>query len=281
MSIPFCNNAKGKINAMVKNLSNGKCDLSKYETYSKIPIDHQGIPILSRGFFEIYHDNLLAQIRQSIRVYLHYVLIWGRTDLWTSFDRLGVKLSSHKESYSLPLHIDQNPKIHTNFKTVQGVLALDDCPIERGTFVAVPGSRKYFLDYIRMAPEKGEYVELDTSDRIAAKLKKKKQALPLRKGDLVTWDSRTTHSNTGNISRKTRFVAYVAMGPAKENNRFAIKARKEAFKTGLGSNVREALMHASKKPRYTNQKAILKIRKKEKLTLLGELIYGQKKYKKI
>ncbi|MBU0859028.1 MAG: hypothetical protein KJ667_03745, partial [Alphaproteobacteria bacterium] len=61
----------------------------------------------------------------------------------------------------------------------------------------------------------------------------------------------------------------------------ALAARREALATGLGSNVREALMHASKKPRYTAPEVLATVRQPEQLNLLGKLLYGTESYKKI
>jgi len=274
----ICLNAIGRIESVVTELSGSTCDINEPETYGNLPVDAAGVPILTRGFFEIYHDDSLAQLRQSLKTYLHHVVLWGRADLWTTFDRFGVKLPGHQESVALPLHVDQNPKEHPGFRTVQGVLALDDCPVERGTLLAVPGSKSYFSDYLPMAPLEGEYIELNTDCSIAKTLADHAQPIPLRQGDLVSWDSRTTHANTANVSGLTRFVALIAAGVAREHDQTAIAARSEAFTSGVGSNVRNALMHASKRPRYCNQDAVSQIREPEQLTLLGKLLYGQKRY---
>src|SRR3989344_1665704 len=275
VSQEVCEYAIRRMHEVTRDISNGTCELDKSDTWKNAPVDSNGVSLISRGFFEVYHDKALADIRQSIRLYIHHVMLWGRVDLWTSFDRLGVKLPHHEESYALALHVDQNPLIHPDFKTVQGVLALADCPIERGTFVGVPGSRFIFDEYKSFAPERGEFVELLTSSTIAETLQKNAQPIPLRARDIVSWDSRTTHANTENKSEETRFVAYVAEGPAREENQEFIDTRLEAFETGIGSNVREALMHASKKSRYSDYKKISHARKKEELTLLGKFLYGQ------
>lgn len=275
-----CNYAIERMHKIITDISGGSCDLDNQDSWINTPVDGNGVSFLSRGFFEIYHDRTLSSIRQSLRLYIHHVLIWGRTDLWTSFDRLGVKLPGHEESYGLPLHVDQNPRVHPDFKTIQGVLALSDCPIERGTFVGVPGSKSLFQEYKHFSPETGEFVQLDDSAPIAEILKSNAEPIPLRTGDIVTWDSRTTHANTENKSDKTRFVAYVAAGPAREDNPELVEARSHAFISGVGSNVREALMHASKKSRYSNYDVLNKVRKAEELNLLGRLLYGQEKYGK-
>jgi len=265
--------AVGRMREVALAASGGAADLLDPATYGSIPADAAGIPLVSRGFFELYHDRVLADLRQEVRLYLHHVLIWGRADLWTTFDRLGAKLPGHGEGGALPLHVDQNPLVHPGFRTVQGVLALDDCPAERGTFAVVPGSRCRFHGYLRMAG-RGEHVELRRDDPLHAEMEARVQTLPLRGGDVVSWDARTTHANTANLSGEARWVAYVAAGPAREDDPEAVAARAEAFRTGLGSNVRDALMHASKKPRHTAPEAMAAVRAPERLTALGRLLYG-------
>jgi hypothetical protein len=272
-----------KMHAVAAALSQGKCDLDRKETWAHIPCDSEGVPILSRGFFELYHDDAIAALRQAPRLYLHFAIIWDRAEIWTTFDRLGIKLPGHEESAALPLHVDQNPNVHPDFRTVQGVLALADCPAERGTFVAVPGSKRYFPAYAEMAENKGEYIQLrdECNPTVAKILRRRAQKLPLRAGDLVTWDSRTTHANSENVSDLTRYVAYIAAGLAREDDAALVAARAKAFETGVGSNVRDALMHASKPPRFTDPDALARVREPERLTLLGELIYGRKRYSEI
>lgn len=251
-------------------------DLNCEDSYKK---DSQGTPILSRGFFELYHDNCLAQIRQSIRLYLHFCLIWNSPYLWTSFDRLGIKTPAGESSMGLDLHVDQNPTVHPEFTTVQGVLALEDCPVERGTFAVVPGSISSFKDYVQFIQPgyKGEFVPLKDS-YLREYLTRYKQLIPLKKNCIVSWDSRTTHANSSNISDINRYVCYVSAGLAKEDNSELIEVRKKAFKSGLGENHRSAYLHASKKPRFTDQEYINSIRDNEVFTPLGECLYGFKSY---
>ena len=273
-----CKQARDEIKARFRALSHETCDMDRPDTWHNMPRDANGTPVLSRGFLEIYHDDVLAQLRQNVRAYIHHVLIWGRPDLWTTFDRIGVKLPHHEESVALPLHVDQNPNIHPGFKTVQGVMALTDCPARRGTFMGVPGSRAFFHHYGAMAKNAGEYVELDQSTPIAATFRRHAQAIPLRAGDFVSWHSGTTHANTENMSDETRMVAYISAGPAQRYSVNAHIARANAFVDGTGSNVRDAMMHASKKPRFTDPAAIARIRKPERLTPLGKLLYGMNAY---
>lgn len=241
-------------------------DLSQPESFV---VDSSQTAILTRGFFELYHDDCLAQLRQSLRLYLFQVILWNNPFLWTSFDRLGIKTPSEE---GLNLHVDQNPVVHPEFRTIQGVLALVDCPVERGTFVASPGSKSQFSTYAQHIESgyQGEYVPLPESRYTEFPI----QHIALRQGSMVSWDSRTTHANSSNISDKIRYVAYLSTGLAKEHRADLIEKRKQAFVSGLGENVRDAYMHASKKPRFTDSTLINQIRTPEALTMLGQCLYG-------
>lgn len=277
ISSELCKKAVHRIQDVASLISNGQFDFSNPESWHGMPEDEHGTPLLSRGFFELYHDGVWAEIRQSIRLYIHHVLLWGRVDLWSSFDRFGVKLPN-EDGKALGLHVDQNPTVHPEFRTLQGILALADNPKEQGTFRAVPGSRKDFHGYIPFVKNKGEYVALEEGSELSEKLNSYQQAFPLRAGDIVTWDSRTTHANTSNLSDSTRYVAMVAMGPAPENFSEMSAVRQEAFESGLGSNVRDALMHASMKPRFTNSSVMNAVRQPEHLNQLGAYLYGFEPY---
>jgi hypothetical protein len=278
-TIEACDYAVHRVLSVANELSDGSCFLGTPGSHLDLPFDDQDVPILTRGFFELYHDNGLAQLRQSVRSYLHHVVVRGRADLWTTFDRYGVKLPGDAGSAALPLHVDQNPREHSDFRTTQGVLALEDCPLERGTLAVVPGSKKFFAGYGSIAPEKGEYVQLIDGHESASVLRDAVQPLPLRSGDIATWDSRTTHANTENVSDKIRYVALISAGPVpKENCHDLVLARSRAYYSGEGSNNRDALMHASMKPRYSDSEALASVRQPERLSLLGKLLYGQKDY---
>jgi len=278
-----CNVTINRIHVLAAKLSNGKFAIDAPESHQFNPTDANGTLLVSRGFFEVYHDDSLAQLRQAVRIYIHHVLLWGRADLWTTFDRYGVKLAGHKESKGLPLHVDQNATVHADFTTIQGVLALTDCPSQRGTFVAVPRSKyrfHHYADIVKAGNDgyKGEYVELDLKQPFAKELEDHAQVIPIRAGDLVSWDSRTTHANSANISGEPRVVAYISAGPSREQQSELVEARNIGFASGLGSNIRMAMMHASKKPRFTDSSAVLGVRQPEQFNLLGQLLYGQKRY---
>ncbi len=272
--------AIARMGEIVKQVSNGTFDIEDPTTYSSMPIDKDNVPFMSRGFVEIYHDDILAQLRQSLLVYLHYVIIWGRVDLWTTFDRMGIKLPGHDESAALPLHVDQNPLVDQHHHTrVQGVLALVDCK-KRGTLVVVPGSQILFPEYGQQVVKnnsnyRGAYVELDLTQTFASTLAKGKQVIPIRAGCLVSWSSGVTHANTKNIASDARKVAYIAMCPANEFDQQSLEARDSAFTFGVSRYDHKAGLHVTKKPRYTASNTF---RRPERLTFLGDLLYSRRPY---
>lgn len=238
--------------------------------------DPQGTPLLSRGFLEVYHHQTLANMRQSLRLYIAYSLLWNTSKIWISFDRFGLKPPVGDSSVGLGLHVDQNPCVHPGFQTIQAVVALSDCPATRGTFVAVPGSVAKFKEYSQFVRQGyvGEYVELKDS-YLKEEMTLYRQLIPLRAGNVVAWDSRTTHANSSNSSDKNRYVAYISAGVAKTEPAL-IEQRKSHYQSGLGVNIRDAYLHASMKPRFTSSEFNEHIRQgnSENLSILGELLYG-------
>lgn len=273
----LCRKAVQRLKDVAHTLSGGTFDFDTPATWHNIPKDKNSTPLISRGFFELYHDAIWSEIRQSVRLYIHHALLWQRADLWSSFDRFGVKLPN-ADGKALGLHVDQNPNIHPHFKTMQGILALADNPAEQGTFRGVAGSKEHFYAYAPMAKNQGEYVALEEGSALERKLSPNAQAFPLKAGNIVTWDSRTTHANTSNLSNSVRYVAMVSAGPVPQNKSEMMAHRLDALNSGLGSNVREALMHASMKPRFTNSPLMQNLKQPESLTLLGDHLYGLKPY---
>ena len=72
----LCTATIARMGELMRAVSEGRFDLDDPTTWDNMPADSAGVPFASRGFFELYHDDAIAQLRQSVRVYLHYVLIW-------------------------------------------------------------------------------------------------------------------------------------------------------------------------------------------------------------
>lgn len=269
-----------RIDDILYELSDGKFILSDPTTFKNGPKDSSGNYFLSRGFMEVYHDDFLAQIRQSLKVYLHYVIIWGCVNLWTSFDRVGVKMPG-SNGVGLPLHVDQNPVTNPeHYSSVQGILPFVDCK-ECGTFVAVPGSQTLFNNYKNSAENinhRGEYVELDLSKDFSKELVSGKQIIPVRKNCLLSWSSSITHANSSNISKNVRKLAYISMMPSKNYSQMLVSLRKSAYESGTSKYNHDAGLRVTKRPRYIG---VNNFRIKEKFSNLGSLLYSFNSYENV
>lgn len=261
--------------------SGGRFSVDQPDTWDTLPVDSDGTPLVQRGFLEIHHDDVLAQMRQSPRMHLVNSLLWRRSDLWVTFDRLIMKRFGAAEASALPLHVDQNPTIDPQFKTLQGVLSLVDSPLGSGTFKAVPNSRSSFAAYERAGAGRGQYIELPPSSW-ATPFRTAAQAIPMRAGDYVVWDSRTTHANTAvELENHVRLAALIAMGPSGGWSANASAIRSSSYTTGLGTDDRDALCHASFQPRFSDARALAAVRRPERLTRLGSMLYGLEEFPKL
>jgi len=185
---------------------------------------------------------LAFQNRTHPNLYSVFCEIFKRKDLWTSIDCWGVMrgtknltfIEGNKESYlaerddwrwSLRLHWDYNPWQLEEWSTAehpslyQGLVALIGCPVAVGGFQTVPCFTNYLpkwtKDNISLKPDdlRGSF-KVPPGDPIQQYIQK----IPLRKGELVVWDSRQAHSNYPNYSDKMRLYQFLRVLPATEQS---------------------------------------------------------------
>ncbi len=223
------------------------------------------------GFLDFYHDNTLAQLRQDERIFKPFTYILNSEKLWVVFDRVIYQKKDEFDDILNP-HVDQNPLLYPDFQFVQGMLALKKMDENSGTLALIPKSHLFFHQkYKKWAPKQGQYIEYKDNDLPSF------IGLKLKKGHLVIWDSRTTHSrilNTNSINRKNRYAALISFTYAKDSDKALCAKRIQSFNNGIGFNCLEAGLRATSSPRCE-----INFRtKKEQLTNHGEKIYGIKKY---
>jgi len=159
----------------------------------------------------------------------------GERKLWTSIDRWGVlrgtkdivmpdgsiKRDIAKWRHNLELHVDVNPWTYYpeleegKAKMYQGVLALVDCDLKQGSFLAVPGSHKYMKVFSdKVTPPKdwrpGTSLRIPKHD-ITHKFPQK---IPLRAGEFVIFDGGLVHANYPNNASELRLVQFIRLMPA-------------------------------------------------------------------
>jgi ectoine hydroxylase-related dioxygenase (phytanoyl-CoA dioxygenase family) len=236
--------------------------------------DQKGIKGLSRGFLEVYHDDFLAQVRQSPKLILAHEYIWQTNKLWCSFDRVVFKPCEGESSIQLPFHVDQNPSTNPGFCCTQGLVAITNCTIQGGTTKLVPESQRDFIDFSDIARAGRQYIEIaDASSDVLNQFESRALSIPVRPGDALIWDSRVTHANGNNTSGEDRVAVLVSYQPASDY-RTIRQIRLNAFRNCESVNYRKGRMHASSLPRFQSCKLMRDNRITEDLTDLGKLVYG-------
>jgi len=97
-----------------------------------------------------------------------------------------------------------------------GVVALVDCPKDGGGHLTVPGSAA-FLDTWAAENEYQKPKRAANSFYVSNKeklLRKYKQSIPLRKGEIVIWNLKQFHGTTVNVSPDPRIAQFVRYIPS-------------------------------------------------------------------
>jgi ectoine hydroxylase-related dioxygenase (phytanoyl-CoA dioxygenase family) len=221
------------------------------------------IPLSRRvGFMDLYHDNTLAQLRQNPRLYEVFATLFGTEKLWVVFDRV---IYQTPEEYEDPLnpHVDQNPVNNPGFFNVQAMLALRDMNESTGTLALVPQSHLFFQEYAQWTKPKDGFVEHQGERALSF------VGMRLKEGQIVIWDSRTTHSRFRGDAKSNRYAALLTFTLAKDNPEL-VNLRLKYFHEGIGWNNHEAGLRATARPRCE-----VSLRKEnEQLTPLGRKLYG-------
>lgn len=226
-------------------------------------IIEQNIPLASRlGFMDLYHDDSLAQLRQNPNIYQVFTKLFEDEKLWVVFDRV-IYQNPSDEDYPLNPHVDQNPIQNPEFFNVQAMIALKDMNESTGTLALVPQSPQFFLEYVQWTKPGDGYVE-HQGDRPLYFV-----ALRLKEGQLVIWDSRTTHSRFRGEAKSNRYAALVTYTLAKDDP-ILVNLRLKYFQKGIGWNNHEAGLRATSRPRCEQSLR----QTPEALTDLGRRLYG-------
>ena len=194
------------------------------------PDDWYHEPMRKGGMVEMYQTQGLWNNRQHPRVHAAFAEIWGREDLWVSMDRANCKPPNRADkpdwNHDGMIHWDLDTSRRPIPFGVQGVLYLEDTPVEQGTFQCVPGFHRTFEDWVRGQPEdrdprRPDLAELQV-ERIAGKA-----------GDLLIWHRLLAHGNAPNTSTRPRLAQYITMSPANFGDEGARQARIKLWRDRL------------------------------------------------
>jgi hypothetical protein len=164
------------------------------------------------GMVEIYHHQALWNNRQHPRVYGAFADIWGRDDLWVTFDRANMNFPVRPEwAFKGFVHWDIDTSVVPLPYDVQGVLSLTDTPVDAGGFQCVSGFHRRIEEWIKTQPADRDPFRPDLTGLEV-------RPIPTRAGDLLIWNSRLPHGTSPNRSNRPRLAQYISMFPADEEN---------------------------------------------------------------
>ncbi|MEZ4682290.1 MAG: phytanoyl-CoA dioxygenase family protein [Caldilineaceae bacterium] len=183
-------------------------------------------PVSRAGMLEMYHHQALWNNRQLPNIYQAFADIWGRDDLWVSFDRANMNPPAREPDwdYEGMYHWDIDTSADPIPFMVQGVLYLADTPADGGGFQCTPGMHHHFAEWVKTQPA-------DRHPRLPDPTGLDIQTIPGNAGDLLIWHSLLPHGNSRNRSTKPRLAQYITMFPPRgeEDRAFRIKAWQEVL----------------------------------------------------
>ncbi len=174
-------------------------------------------PISRAGMLEMYQHQSLWDNRQHPRIYGAFADLWGRDDLWVSFDRANMNPPARQPDW------DYQGMYHWDWDTsqidlsepiplkVQGVLYLADTSAEQGGFQCTPGFHRRFKEWVKTQPA-------DRNPRQPDREGLEIQTIPGQAGDLLIWHSLLPHGNSRNRSDTPRLAQYITMFPPRSED---------------------------------------------------------------
>lgn len=177
-----------------------------------------------------------------------FEMVWQTKKLLTSFDAvaIGPPPEEDTQAFNLPgsnwLHIDQSAK-RQGLHAYQGGMYLERADDTDYCFRVLSGSHKHVSEYYRLYPgaaarsRKLDFSRVQEEEEAWFREQHDCQLtkVPVPKGGMVLWDSRTVHDNCRPEfgrpnSDRWRFVVFVCMAPAQWARPSDLAQKREAFK---------------------------------------------------
>ncbi len=191
-------------------------DASDSETWyidKKTKRDIRMTELKGTGMVEAYNNQAQWDNRMYPKVHKAFSDIWGREDLWVTIDRANLNLPiGPNQRYEAFIHWDIDTSLDPTPVNVQGVLALNDqTNLDMGGFQCIPSLYQNFDQWVETQPKDRNPFKPDTSGLDIVKV-------PMKKGDLLIWDSMLAHGIRVNKSDQARLAQYISMTPAQPDN---------------------------------------------------------------
>ncbi|XP_046369736.2 uncharacterized protein LOC125371576 [Haliotis rufescens] len=176
-----------------------------------------------------------------------FAKVWETEKLLTSFDGVAISFPPETEKFGIYdtgkawLHVDQ-PAEKIGLHGYQGALYLEEAAETDFCFRVLSGSHKYFNAFFEEFEDSArngnriDYYRLNEDDKSWFRGKGcVTTKVPVPKGGMVLWDSRTVHDNCRPEkgrpnSDRWRFVVFVCMTPAKWARADDVPSKLRAYK---------------------------------------------------
>lgn len=169
------------------------------------PIDERSwySPQARKFMLSVYQHELLDQNRHNPRIHKAFAQLWGRLDLWPSYDRLGFNPpEKFGHSYSSSgLHWDVSLTQPLPFST-QGLIYLTDTAPDQGALCLVPGFHHRLAPWLQQLPKEADPRQQDLHALGAT-------YIGANAGDMIIWQQALPHAASPNRSDKPRLVHYL------------------------------------------------------------------------
>ena len=202
--------------------------LDDSSTWSSIVAHKNGLPELNgSGMVELYHHPSMWALRQIPEIYSVFADLWKQEALWVSIDRCNLNTPQRsKDDFGGFVHWDVDTSVEPLPFGLQGFVALTDCDIGGGGFHCVPGMPDRLGEWIKTQPYSRDPFRPDLSGLEVVEV-------PVRKGDLLVWNSLLPHGTAVNTSNQPRLVQYLSMAPAQEENLVLKNRRVHAWRNRI------------------------------------------------
>lgn len=172
------------------------------------------------GIVPLHHGQALWDVRQWPAVHDIFAALYGTPALWVSVDRVSVKAPARlfADGWAVdPVHWDGDPRV-PGPRSLQGLVYLTDTPDAQGAFCCVPSLYRCLDAWLAEHLDDAALRQPDLTGHPLVPI-----GAPA--GSLVIWDRRMPHTSAANLGERPRWVQYVAMQPAGDENARARLAR--------------------------------------------------------
>ncbi len=176
------------------------------------------------GVINLFHAQAFWDVRQLPSVHAAFASLHGTDALWVGTDRVSFKTGNpdqQGDEPAEPIHWDGDPSRSTG-RSLQGLVYLSDTSEAQGAFCCVPGIYRHLDDYLARHPDHAHSRRPDISNESV-------EVVAGSAGSMVIWDRRLPHSSMHNLTRRPRWVQYIAMDPVGDES--ARAARVAEFET--------------------------------------------------